>query len=267
MNIYTCIVTYFPDEQAINRFEQLRNANVKLLIFDNTPIGNNFSWDKYGNNVLSEGKNIGLGSALKKISQEAKSRGATHMLYFDQDIIFDLNTLNWIQSWCESHKMGKEIGLVWFCPNTQEWKAPELSNPYPIKIAVSHASLINLEAASLIGWHTDRWFVEGIDYDFCFRLVQAGYALMGVKHCPGIDSISNQPGFHYKDRKGRKRLARILPMSRLGNFWVALLNLSWRALWQGPRSYVYLFIRNIFTNAYDQLWAIFKTFRLRICKK
>ena len=267
MEIYICIVTYFPDKQAISRFKELWSANVNLLIFDNTPTGKDYSWDNIGNKVLSEGKNIGLGRALKKISQEAKSRGATHMLYFDQDIIFDLNTLSWIQTWCKSHEMGENIGLVWFDHTSNEIIPPERSSPYPIKIAVSHSSLINLEAASKIGWHTDRWFLEGIDYDFCFRLVQEGYYLWGVKHCPGIDPISNQPGLHYNDSKGRKRLARIQPISRLWNFWRALMNLAWRALWQGPRSYAYLFIRNVFTYAYDQVWAIFNTYRLRLCKK
>jgi hypothetical protein len=97
--------------------------------------------------------------------------------------------------------------------------------------------------------------------------VQNKFQLLGVDHCPGIDPFANQPGIFYTDRKGRKRLVRIQPMKRLWNFWYALLDLTRRSLVQGPRNYAYLFFRNIFTYAYDQISAICWTYWIKLWKK
>jgi rhamnosyltransferase len=134
-------------------------------------------------------------------------------------------------------------------------------------LAISAGSFINLKALDAIGGHTDRWFLEGIDYDFCFRLVQHGYQLFGVDHCPGIDYLANQPGVIRIDNMGNSDLLRIQPMKRLWNFWSALLDLTWRALWEGPRKYAYIFARNILTYAYDQLNSIFWTYWIKLWKK
>jgi rhamnosyltransferase len=189
------------------------------------------------------------------------------MLYFDEDIVFNDNTIVWVQDWFKYHQPDSSVGLIWFNYHFKGVKAPVESRPYPIKIAMSACSLINLQAAKAIGGHTDRWFLEGIDYDFCFRLVQNGFQLVGVDHCPGIDPFVNQPGIFYTDGKGRKRLVRIQPMKRLWNFWYALIDLTWRSLYQGPRKYAYLFFRNIFTYAYDQIRAILWTYWIKLWKK
>ena len=260
------IVTYHPSQQTCERIIMLAEKGIPFLVFDNTP-GENFWPSSIHSNVIRRGLNLGLGVALKALDEAAQQGGHSHMLYFDEDIVFDENTISWIQQWYGYHQPDSRVGLIWFNYNFKGAKAPEESRAYPVKIAMSACSLINLEAASQIGGHTDRWFLEGIDYDFCFRLVQNGFQLLGVDHCPGIDPFANQPGIYYTDKKGRKRLVRIQPMKRLWNFWYALLDLTWRSLIQGPRNYAYLFFRNIFTYAYDQISAICWTYWIKLWKK
>ena len=260
------IVTYYPNEATCERIEDLVSKGVSILVYDNTP-GDNFWPHNLSEFIIRTGQNCGLGIALKCIGKAAFQKGFSHLLYFDEDIIFDYGTLDWINRWFNYHRPSEQVGLIWFNYTFRGFNSPENSTAYPIKIAVSASSLVNLKAASDIGWHTDKWFLEGIDYDFCFRLVQGGYKLLGVDHCPGIDPVANQPGIRRIDSKGNKMAVRIQPMKRLWNFWYALLHLTLRALWKGPRSYAYLFFRNIFTYAYDQISAIFWTYRIRLWKK
>jgi rhamnosyltransferase len=264
--VVVCIVTYHPSDETINRIGLLASNKIPFMVYDNTP-GADFWPEEMRGRVLRKGENLGLGVAIKALGQAVHQAGYTHMLYFDEDIIFDQGTLNWIHQWYSYHKPESNVGLIWFNYHDKGIQAPEKSPPYPIKIAVSACSLINIEAAASIGFHTDKWFLEGIDYDFCFRLVQGGYRLFGVDHCPGIDPFANQPGIYRVDSKGRNRLVRIQPMKRLWNFWYALLDLTWRSLVQGPRGYAYLFFRNIFTYAYDQINAIFWTCWIKLWKR
>lgn len=260
------IVTYHPSKQTCDRIKMLANENIPFLVYDNTP-GENIWADDLLPFIVRNGINEGLGVALNSLGRAAQQANYTHMLYFDEDIIFDSHSLNWIKEWFKYHQPDINVGLIWFNYTFKGPKRAAFSNAYPIKIAVSASSLINLRAADSIGWHTDRWFLEGIDYDFCFRLVQSGYSLLGVDHCPGIDPVSNQPGIRRLDSNGQIYAVRIQPMKRLWNFWYALLDLTWRAIWQGPRSYAYLFFRNIFTFAFDQVNALFWTYWIKLWKK
>jgi rhamnosyltransferase len=260
------IVTYHPSKQTCDRIQMLADNNISFLVYDNTP-GESFWSGELRPHIIRNGENRGLGKALKNLGIAAKKAGYSHILYFDEDIIFDINSLNWIRDWYLYHKPAVEVGLIWFNYTFKGPQLPESSYAYPIKIAVSASSLINLEAAADIGWHTDRWFLEGIDYDFCFRLVQKDYKLFGVDHCPGIDPVSNQPGIRRINAKGYVYAVRIQPIRRVLNFWYALLDLTRRSIWHGPRNYVYLFLRNILTYAYDQLNAIFWTYWMKLWRR
>ena len=260
------IVTYNPDNQTLQRIKMLLDNGIDFVVVDNTP-GDDFWPMPLRSRVIRDGRNWGLGLGLKKLGEWAVNEKYTHLLYFDQDVIFTVDSLVWIDQWYGYHQPKESVGLVWFNYQNKGVRSPEFSVPYTIKLAISAGSFINLKALDAIGGHTDRWFLEGIDYDFCFRLVQHGYHLLGVDHCPGIDYLANQPGIIRIDNMGNSHLLRIQPMKRLWNFWSALLDLTWRALWEGPRDYAYIFSRNIFTYAYDQLNSIFWTYWIKLWKK
>lgn len=260
------IVTYHPSQQTLDRIAMLSANGIPYLIFDNTP-GENFWPTFFQPYVIRTGVNVGLGVALNKLGNIACDKYYTHMLYFDQDVIFTVRSLDWIINWYEFHSPDKSVGLIWFNYRDVGICRPENSKSYKIKLAISAGSLINLDALKSLGGHTEHWFLEGIDYDFCFRLVQSGYQLLGVDHCPDIDYFSNQPGIIRIDNVGNLSLHRIQPMKRLWQFWSALLNLTIRSLIQGPREYSYIFFRNIFTYAYDQLNAIVWTYWIKLWKR
>jgi len=260
------IVTYNPDIQTLQRIKMLLDNGFDFLVVDNTP-GDDFWPMQLRSRVIRDGKNWGLGFGLKKLGEWAVNQKYTHLLYFDQDVIFTVDSLAWICRWYGHHQPKESVGLIWFNYQNKGLISPEFSEPYTINLAISAGSFINLKALDAIGGHTDRWFLEGIDYDFCFRLVQNEYHLLGVDHCPGIDYLANQPGVIRIDNMGNSHLLRIQPMKRLWNFWSVLLDLTWRALWDGPRKYAYIFSRNILTYGYDQLNSIFWTYWIKLWKK
>lgn len=234
-------------------------------MFDNTP-GENFWPTAIHPNVIRRGLNLGLGVALKALDEASQQAGYSHMLYFDEDIVFDENTILWIHQWYGHHQPDSRAGLIWFNYHFKGAKAPEKSEAYPIKIAMSACSLINLEAASLIGGHTDRWFLEGIDYDFCFRLVQNGFQLLGVDHCPGIDPFANQPGI-FTRIKGQKTIGSHSADEAVVEFLVCIVRFNVAFFDSRSKKLCISLFRNIFTYAYDQISAICWTYWIRLWKK
>jgi len=250
------IVTYFPTKETVNRITNLDNLGYSFYVYDNTP-GKDF-WPRYTNgSVLRNGKNNGLGEGLKSLTQIAHDEGWSYLMYFDEDIIFTKETITWVNQWL-CHWKDERVGLYWFNYHPKANKDYQEVAPHHLRVAVSACSLINLKAAKNIGWHTTRWFIEGLDYDFCLRLAQKNWKIMGVNHCPGIDAKSNQPGLKIITNQ-RLRLYRIQPWKRVFTFTWFLINLTWRSLYYPPRIYSYVFFRNIFTYWYDQLHAIFWT--------
>ena len=258
------IVTYFPSQATKDRISCLDSYGYTFYLYDNTP-GGNF-WPKFKNGiVLRNGKNDGLGEGLKSLTQFAHDEGWSYLLYFDEDIIFTKETITWANQWLCYWK-DERVGLYWFNYNPKPNKEYQEVAPYNLRVAVSACSLINLTAAKNIGWHTTRWFIEGLDYDFCLRLAQKNWKIMGVNHCPGVDAKSNQPGLKIITNQGFK-LYRIQPWKRVFTFTWCLINLSWRSLRIPPRIYAYVFFRNIFTYWYDQTYAIFWTKWYKLIRK
>jgi hypothetical protein len=81
------IVTYHPSQQTCERIMMLADKSIPFLVFDNTP-GENFWPSSIHSNIIRRGLNLGLGVALKALDDAAQQGGYSHMLYFDEDIVF-----------------------------------------------------------------------------------------------------------------------------------------------------------------------------------
>ncbi len=237
-----CIVTYFPSALAVERI-QAASKQWPIWIFDNTPKGG--LCRPWGQEIklLGTGRNEGLGYAMHTLMKAVRVAGYTKALYFDQDTVFRLSSLAWIQAWLQDREEQiSDFALLNFLPSTSgDSTLPGLVKP--TQLMINSGTLFDLAALEKVGYHRSTWFLECVDYELVLRMARAGYRMGAVNGCPGLDHEKEQPS---------AQINRIYPIMRSLVFVGRLLQLSFSALVFGPRSYAWLFLRNVLTHCVSQ---------------
>jgi rhamnosyltransferase len=58
--------------------------------------------------------------------------------------------------------------------------------------------LFFLSNLKTLGWHNERYFVDGVDYEFCLRSSLRGFRVSEYCCTPGFDHASEQPDQKYR---------------------------------------------------------------------
>lgn len=237
-----CIVTYFPSALAVERI-QAASKQWPIWIFDNTPkSGLGTPWGQEIQ-VLGTGRNEGLGYAMHFLLKAVRGAGHAKALYFDQDTVFGLSSLEWIQAWLHDNpEEERDYAMLNCLPSTSgDSSLPGLVKP--TQLMINSGSLFDLVTLEKVGYHRSTWFLECVDFELALRMARAGYRLGTINGCPGLDHEQEQPN---------AQISRIYPIKRSLVLVGRLLQLSFSALVFGPRSYAWVFLRNVLTHFVSQ---------------
>lgn len=248
-------VTYCPPPDFFTRLGEVLKAAYPVIVLENTPMqspGFEAMMPCGHLTLLHENSNLGLGTGLNRLMKKADELGYAHVLYFDQDTIFSLTSLQFINTWMMLHGATmKPCSAVQF--KTVEAASPTVEGLHYARLLISSGSMFVIENLAKLGWHDPAFFVEGVDYKFCLDSVSNGFKLSEVTHCPGIDHESPQPGNRLKIF-GREYTYRLYPQHRQKQFFLALARLGGIALKRGNVLYACIFFRNILTFVLTQGW-------------
>jgi len=234
-------VLYRPPHSFQARLQMALAAGWPVIVFDNGT--EPFEVSAPGLSVLGGQGNQGLGVGLHESMKWAYEQGYTHAFYVDQDTVFTLDTLAYVSDWLSNFKGRLTLSQPWAAVGfSAEGDGAWASVP----LLINAGSLFHLTHLQQIGWHNPNRFLECIDYDFCLRARQAGFELGLIGACPGLDHKAEQP----KHGSGR-----LYSLARTMAFLRGLLSLSFSAFRRGPRRYACLFMRNVFTHLWSQLWV------------
>jgi rhamnosyltransferase len=228
-------------------------ASWPLLIYDNTPNGSEELLKIQGlqDNYLGDGLNHGIGVGLQRLMRQAETNGIEQLLYFDQDTFFTSDSLLWIEEWMQIYtKDLRKYTILNFVGNSPQ---RDINNACIEKksLVINSGSLFNVGAALKFGGHNEKYFLECVDYEFCFRLAQQGGVMGAVEGCPDLDHLIEQP-LKSINILGREYQFRFYPIHRTMSFIATLLKLATISLIQGPRKYGYIFLRNSLTHFVTQ---------------
>lgn len=178
------IVTYNPEisrlaSSVAGILEQVK----RVYIFDNgsqnveeiRSIGR-----KDGNVKLIESdRNIGLASALNRISEAAAEEGMEWILTLDHDSIAPGNMIEEFSTYI------KESGIGIICPVIYDRRRPEklpvFKNPCDfVEMCITSGSLVSLSAWERVGKYNDWLFIGLIDDEYCLRNRLMGYRILRV---------------------------------------------------------------------------------------
>ena len=251
-----CLVTYYPNKDLVTRIKSALLGGYTVYIWDNTPSGNNH-FHNFKENCLfiyGNGTNTGVGFALNKLLNHVHSDGFNLALYFDQDTLFSIGSLKWINKWLNYNQRNiDETAVLNFKSNTRENNIDKakLKNAY---FVISSGSLFELKNISKIGWHNPNLFLECVDYELCARAHFLNFKVSQVSGCPELNHDKLQP-FNSVSIFNRKFKFRLYSINRNFSFTYNLLKLSLQSLFKGHLMLAWRFSRNIITHLLNQTRA------------
>ena len=128
--------------------------------------------------LIANPKNLGIAAALNQAALWARDAGFDWLLTLDQDSVCpDDIIVNYRRYLDYPH-----LGLL--CCRLVDRNVGELLQ-YPlcgvtqeVKTCITSASLLRITAWEMVGGFCEAMFIDVVDFDFCYRLREAGYVIL-----------------------------------------------------------------------------------------
>lgn len=193
-------VIFNPEDSFLPRVKKMLESGVDVYVFDNSPdkrIFKGFSGGVGRLHYLTCGKNRGLGLGISSICAHAYYDNYSAMVFFDQDSIFDGATMNFIEKFYVEHpELAVTHSAVVF-KATKAAQDPRECCVKDVALAINSGSLFYLNNLKALNWHSDGYFVDGVDYEFCLRSSLHGFRIGEYSGAPGFDHSAEQPDEEY----------------------------------------------------------------------
>lgn len=206
------LVLFNPNIDLLRRsLDSIKGQVDDIIVVDNTP-GADLSSQLtgYGNVVYVPNKaNLGIAKALNQIMEKACDQGCNWVLTLDQDSIFPENGIG---AFVEALKaIGPETAMlapVFFNRSSNQ----RFGQTGYVDECITSGAFTSIEAWKQIGGYNEWYFIDMVDFEFCARLVKAGYLIYQTeevilnhqlgypktKKLLGLTfSSSNYPAFRY----------------------------------------------------------------------
>lgn len=250
-------ITYGPANNFLNRLKKVAEQNFNIYIFDNSPSNPELRTnclDFKNINYLTAGKNLGLGFGLSIICAQAFYEENEALLFFDQDTVFNDETIEFIEAYyIKNINLFKDFSAVTF-------SAPKKSRDYKekyfkkVQLTLNSGSLFILKNLEIIGWHNEKFFVDGVDYEFCLNSNIHGFSIGSYINTPGLDHMTEQEDKPYR-LFGKTYLWRAYPKFRLIDTIKSSFKLIYTALASRRHNFAKIFIKFLIVYIIIQIAA------------
>ena len=217
-NIAIGIVTYNPGENLISRLSLAIESGFVPYIFDNSPenrIIRNFCAHGQNCRYSTCGKNVGLGVGISAVCAQAYYDSFPALIFFDQDTVFNRETLDFIEDFYVSNaRIASDYSAIVFNSKDSGDKAGRDFAFKDVLLARSSGCLFFLENLKKLNWHNEKYFVDGVDYEFCLKSRNNNFKIGECSTAPGFDHESEQPDVKYRIF-GKERLLRRYSAKRI----------------------------------------------------
>nr|WP_319512545.1 glycosyltransferase family 2 protein [uncultured Draconibacterium sp.] len=220
--VYSIIITFNPTITEILTVIQnhIEKNDSKIIIVDNG--SENAEQIQKHFNKLSKNttklfyyhqldKNYGIGHALNEGVKFAKANGATHVLFFDQDSIPCNNIVGKLISeeeilMAKGLKLGA-LGPVYSDSRThieyplarikgvnlkKIWPSKQKEKTFEVSFIITSGSLIKLNIITEVGQFDENFFIDLVDFEWCFRAKSKGYKIFATKAAKISHSIGDK---------------------------------------------------------------------------
>jgi rhamnosyltransferase len=170
------VVAYFPNlEQLIFNIESYANDLDKLIIWNNTPNQSEACFhslkSRYADKILimGNGKNEGIGYALNRAAEWGITNNYDYLLTMDQDSYFDKNSMT---RYIKLIQNNDSEGILAYASMLHliSGDTPPFEGIFrAMKLCITSGTVYPLEVFRKIGFFQEELFIEGIDFELCWR--------------------------------------------------------------------------------------------------
>jgi rhamnosyltransferase len=192
--IYT---TYYPDDEFRQRIRHVVKRCALTVVVDNTPGGHAFATGQTdGLTLLQDGRNKGLGTALNIGLDEALRHGCDSVVLFDQDSSPEPNFITELFAGLAAVGSCAIVGPM-LIDDAEKSAATDVSGPIATSPVVSGAPIFDdvtciatsgmcfrLDGLTSQDRFTDDFFLDFVDFDWCWRLRAKGWRIFRLRSLP-----------------------------------------------------------------------------------
>ena len=130
--------------------------------------------------ILCNTENQGIAKALNQLTAAAQKGGFKWILTLDQDSVAPSNIVE------EFEKYTNNLNAGMLCPvicDRNKGVVVEAKDGYKeIDECITSGSLLNIKAWSEIGGFDESMFIDGVDFDICYRLRKSEYKILCIQN-------------------------------------------------------------------------------------
>ena len=185
-NVCAVIITFRPVPEHLENALKARDQVQKLVVVDNgssdqalAPFRAAAQEGKF--HLIENGENLGIAAALNTGIKWAKSQGCEWVILFDQDSTVTDGLIEKLLSAYYSDPDREHIGTIvpTYIDRVSRNEMPvELSKTGEILTVSTSSSLIPQSVFERCGYFREDFVIDQIDYEFCLRIVAAGYRIV-----------------------------------------------------------------------------------------
>lgn len=125
--------------------------------------------------ILWNRENQGIAKALNQLTSVAQKEGFDWILTLDQDSVVPSNIVGEFEKYINNSSVGILCPII--CDRNKDEEIKINEDCTEIDECITSGSLLNIKAWSEIGGFDERMFIDGVDFDICYRLRQRCYKI------------------------------------------------------------------------------------------
>ena len=203
--ISATVIWYNPDDENIKNIRTYIDYVEKLYIIDNSKENNKKLADSLNNlktEYIYNDKNLGIAKALNLACEKAANDNFEWLLTMDQDSSFDSNS---IKSYFRTfEKMTKNnVGIIsprHILKNDID-KFSDVKESAEVDHVMTSGNLLNLKIWEEIGKFDENLFIDEVDSEICFRIIESGYKVIQLNKIRMFHELGNLEKRNFFTRK------------------------------------------------------------------
>ncbi|HEY1660294.1 MAG TPA: glycosyltransferase family 2 protein [Candidatus Sulfotelmatobacter sp.] len=206
------IVTYHPTAKMLENVSVVLPQVQGLVVVDNGSSSDELQplrlkSQTLGFQLIENGDNLGVAGALNQGLLWARNNGYPWVIFFDQDSRITEGFIDRMFASWESHPGRERIGSIhpkYLDPETgTEPVVRRASDGGPV-LSLTSGALMPLWIFEKIGDFATEYFIDCVDFEYCFRIRAAGYLIADSREAVLVHSAGhanksvNFLGFHFR---------------------------------------------------------------------
>ena len=205
MKIPATVIWYNPDDENIKNIRTYIDYVEKLYIIDNSKENNKKLADSLNNlktEYIYNDKNLGIAKALNLACEKAANDNFEWILTIDQDSSFDSDSIK--DYFRAFKKMTKNnVGIIsprHILKNDID-KFSDDKESAEVDHVMTSGNLLNLKIWEEIGKFNENLFIDEVDSEICFRIIESGYKVIQLNKIRMFHELGNLEKRNFFTRK------------------------------------------------------------------